>query len=94
MIFRRKVELKITEYRPQLQILYDAAQELRLSSKFRQVLQVCLNTYPIFLYIDTFAGCSGCREYRERFHFSWRGSRFPTACIIEGISYSDARECY
>ncbi|KAJ7490264.1 hypothetical protein B0H11DRAFT_2009814 [Mycena galericulata] len=42
MAFRRRLDLKITEIRPELNILRNASHELRSSSKFKQVLQAVL----------------------------------------------------
>ena len=44
MLYRRKLDLEIEEIRPELNILRNASQELRNSSKFKQILQV----YRIF----------------------------------------------
>lgn len=40
MIYRRKLELEIEEIRPELDIIRNAARELRSSSGFKRVLQV------------------------------------------------------
>jgi len=40
MLYRRNVELEIAEIRPELNILHNAASELRKSERFKSVLQV------------------------------------------------------
>lgn len=40
MLYRRKLDLDIEEIRPELNILRNASQELRTSTKFKKVLQV------------------------------------------------------
>lgn len=48
MLFRRRLELDIEEIRPELNALRNASHELRSSSKFKQVLQVCpLSTFTV-----------------------------------------------
>lgn len=42
MLYRRKLDLDIEEIRPDLNTLRNASQELRTSSKFKQILQVSL----------------------------------------------------
>ena len=43
MLYRRKFELDIEEVRPDLDILHQAAKELRTSILFKQVLQAVLS---------------------------------------------------
>jgi len=40
ILYRRKLELDIEEIRPELNTLRNASHELRLSTKFKQILQV------------------------------------------------------
>ena len=40
MLYRRKLELDIAEVRPELDIVHNAAKELRTSTRFKAVLQV------------------------------------------------------
>lgn len=40
MVYRQKLELDLEEIRPELNTLRNASSELRLSSRFKQVLQV------------------------------------------------------
>lgn len=40
MLYRRKLEVEVEEVRPELNIVRNASQELRASSRFRKVLQV------------------------------------------------------
>lgn len=40
MTYRRRLDLDITELRPELEMLHNAAHELRTSQKFKQILQV------------------------------------------------------
>lgn len=41
MVYRRRLELDIEELRPELNIVHKASLELRGSTRFRRVLQVC-----------------------------------------------------
>ncbi|KAG6910997.1 hypothetical protein DXG01_006051 [Tephrocybe rancida] len=43
MLYRRKLDLDIAEIRPELNILRNASRELRMSSKFKQILQAVLS---------------------------------------------------
>jgi hypothetical protein len=40
MLYRRKLDLDISEIRPELNTVWNASRELRSSTKFKQILQV------------------------------------------------------
>ena len=40
MVYRRKLDLEVEEIRPDLDIVREAAQELRVSTRLKQVLKV------------------------------------------------------
>ena len=40
MVYRRRLELDVEEIRPELDILHSASRELRMSQRFKRVLQV------------------------------------------------------
>ena len=78
MLYRRKLDLDIEEIRPDLNTLRDASQELRTSSKFKQILQVGKRFLEFGkATTDKTLGFFGCRECFERIHLPWRCSRFP-----------------
>ena len=61
MLYRRKLDLEIEEIRPELNILRNASQELRNSSKFKQILQVYRIFYAkILLFKLLCEGYFGC----------------------------------
>jgi hypothetical protein len=87
MLYRRKLELDIEEIRPELNILRNASQELRSSTKFKQVLQV---SNPVsVLSAQPHGRCSGDpsgRECIERVQLSRRSPWVSTRSFVEGLS--------
>ena len=77
MLYRQKLEMDIEEVRPELNIVRNASQELRTSTRFRKVLQVYKNLVEAGLSLRRYLDCVNGREYFEWFYFPRRCEGFP-----------------